>query len=85
MLVLMPPESSVSIEDVGGLTIHRMQVTGAYQAMGQPAPEPGQKQLGAIIQAPGRRVFVRLVGPIETVDRASADFDAMLRGVMPAG
>ena len=79
------PESSTSTEDVGGLKIFRMEVSGGYQAMGQPAPRPGQKQLGAIIQAPGRRVFVRLVGPLETVDQASADFDAMLKGVMPEG
>lgn len=79
------PESSTSTEDVGGLKIFRMEVSGAYLAMGQPAPRPGQKQLGAIVEAPGRRVFVRVVGPIETVDQASAQFDAMLRGVMPAG
>ena len=61
-----------------------METRGSYQAMGQPAPRPGQMQFGAIIEAPGRRVFVRLVGPEETVEASRDDFERLLEGVMPA-
>lgn len=77
-------EARTSTADVGGLTVHRMETRGSYQAMGQPAPRPGQMQFGAIIEAPGRRVFVRLVGPEETVEASRDDFERLLEGVMPA-
>lgn len=80
-----PAEAETSTEERGGLVIHRIETAGSYQAMGQPAPRPGQMQVGAIIEAPDRRVFVRLVGPEATVEAAKADFDAMIAGVMPAG
>ena len=49
--------------------------------MGQAAPRPGMMQLGAIIQAPGRTVFVRLVGQLETVEGARKEFEALVNGV----
>jgi hypothetical protein len=80
-----PADATTSTEERGGLVIHRVETAGQYQAMGQPAPRPGQMQLGAIVEAPGRRVFVRLVGPDATVEAAREDFDALVAGVMPAG
>ncbi len=80
-----PAEATTSTEERGGLVIHRVETAGSYQAMGQPAPRPGQMQLGAIIEAPGRRVFVRLVGPDATVEAAREDFDRLVAGVMPGG
>ena len=80
-----PADAITSTEERGGLVINRIETAGSYQAMGQPAPRPGQMQLGAIVEAPGRRVFVRIVGPEATVEAAREDFDAMIAGVMPAG
>ena len=77
--------AKTATSDVGGLTVMRMETSGSYQAMGQPAPRPGQMQFGAIVEAPGRRVFVRLVGPEATVEAARKDFDRLIDGVMPAG
>ncbi|MCP4837204.1 MAG: hypothetical protein GY895_20845 [Phycisphaera sp.] len=78
-------EAKTSTAEVGGLTVHRMETRGDYQAMGQPAPRTGQMQFGAIVEAPGRRVFVRVVGPEATVEGAREDFERLLEGVMPAG
>lgn len=78
-------EAMTSTADVGGLTVHRMETRGDYQAMGQPAPRTGQMQFGAIVEAPGRRVFVRVVGPEATVEAARDDFERLLEGVMPVG
>jgi len=80
-----PADATTSTEERGGLVIHRVETAGDYQAMGQPAPRPGQMQLGAIVEAPGRRVFVRLVGPDATVEAAREDFDRLVAGVMPGG
>ena len=80
-----PAQAKTSVVDIGGLTVNRMEVRGSYQAMGQPAPRPGQMQFGAIVEAPGRRVFVRITGPEATVEAAREDFDRLLEGVMPAG
>ena len=77
--------AKTATSDVGGLTVMRMETSGSYQAMGQPAPRPGQMQFGAIVEAPGRRVFVRIVGPEATVEAARKDFDRLIEGVMPAG
>jgi ribulose 1,5-bisphosphate carboxylase large subunit-like protein len=52
--------------------------------MGAPAPRPGYAQLGAIVEAPGRNVFIRLVGPEATVDANRAAFEAMLDGMTVA-
>ena len=53
-------------------------------AMGAPAPKANTLQLAAIVQAEGRNVFFRLVGPKETVEANRAAFDAMVEGLMPA-
>ena len=80
-----PVEASVTTKEIGSLTVTRVETAGSYQSMGAAAPRTGQAQIGAIIQAPGRRVFVRLVGPEGTVLASKEAFDAMLDGVMPAG
>ena len=77
--------AEITKTEVGGMKITRIQTAGSYQSMGAAAPRTGQGQIGAIIEAPGRRVFVRLVGPEGTVDGTAEAFDAMLAGVMPAG
>ena len=80
-----PADAEITKTEVGGMKITRIQTAGSYQSMGAAAPRSGQGQIGAIIEAPGRRVFVRLVGPEGTVNGTAEAFDAMLAGVMPAG
>ncbi len=66
---------------VAGMKVTWLELAGRYQGMGQAAPRPDMKQLGAILQAPDRTVFIRLVGPAATVDAASVDFEKMVMGV----
>ena len=60
--------------------VQTVETAGSYQAMGAPAPRTGQRQLGAIVEAPGRRIFIRVVGPDKTVEQARAEFEKMLTG-----
>jgi hypothetical protein len=53
-------------------------------AMGAPAPKKDSLQLAAIVQAEGRNVFFRLVGPKETVEANREAFNKMIDGLMPA-
>lgn len=66
---------------VSGMRVLRIESVGAYMGMGAAAPRPGQMQLGAIVEAPGRNVFIKLVGPQETVESNRAAFDALLAGM----
>ena len=61
-----------------GFNVELVETEGAYRGMGAPAPTAGQRQLGAIVEAPGRRIFIRLVGPDSTVDAARVEFQNML-------
>lgn len=66
---------------IAGMPVILLELAGAYQGMGAAAPRPGMKQLGAVIQAPDRTVYVRLVGPAATVDSAKGAFSAMMDGM----
>jgi hypothetical protein len=56
---------------------------GSYLQMGAAAPRGGYAQLAGVIDAPKRRVFVRLVGPEATVEANRAAFMEMLRTFRP--
>jgi hypothetical protein len=67
--------------EVAGLKVWRIESKGDYMGMGAAAPRPGYMQLGAIVQAPGRNVFMKLVGPEATVESNRAAFEAMVAGL----
>jgi hypothetical protein len=56
---------------------------GSYLQMGAAAPRGGYAQLAGVIEAPKRRVFVRLVGPEPTVEANRAAFMEMLQTFRP--
>ncbi|MSR43974.1 MAG: hypothetical protein EXS15_01245 [Phycisphaerales bacterium] len=76
-------QATPKLEDrtVAGIPVKWIELSGRYQGMGQAAPRPNMMQLGAILQAPDRTVFIRLVGPSATVEAARADFEAMVNGL----
>ncbi len=73
-----------SRKEVGPLEVELVELEGDYFAMGAPAAKRGFMQLAAIVQAEGRNVFFRLVGPKDTVESNRAAFDALIDGLMPA-
>ena len=72
--------STRSESQVNGMKVWRIESVGAYMGMGAAAPRPGYMQLGAIVEAPGRKVFMKLVGPQATVESNRAAFEAMVAG-----
>ena len=74
-------ESKRSQATVNGMQVSRVESVGDYMGMGAAAPRPGYMQLGAIVQAPGRTVFMKVVGPQATVESNRAAFEAMIAGI----
>jgi hypothetical protein len=64
--------------EADGMKITMISAAGLYQSMGAPAPRTGMAHTSAIIEAPGRRLFVRIVGPEATVNAAAARFQEMI-------
>jgi hypothetical protein len=78
------PEPKVTDKEVGPLKVKFVELEGDYMAMGAAAAKREFAQIGAIVQAPGRNVFFRLIGPKETIEANRADFMKMIDGLMPA-
>ena len=78
------PEPKLADKEVGPLKVKFVELEGDYLAMGAPAAKQGFSQIGAIVQASGRNVFFRLIGPKDTVEANRADFMKMIDGLMPA-
>ena len=78
------PEAIVRDFEVGPLQVKLVELEGDYMAMGAPAARRGFAQLGAIVQAQGRNVFFRLLGPKETVEANRGEFMNLIEGLMPA-
>lgn len=72
---------------INGLKVTMVSVAGTYLASMGPmfqsgqASKPGFKMLGAIIAAPEGNVFVKLTGPVKTIDGAEKAFTEMLNSV----
>lgn len=76
-------EATAKIVDrtINAIPVKMIELAGSYQGMGQAAPRGGMMQLSAIVQAPGRTVFIRLVGQAETVESWRGEFDTMVNGI----
>ncbi len=77
-------EPKLAAKEIGPLKVEFVELEGSYLAMGAAAPKAGFAQVGAIVQARGRNVFFRLIGPKETVDANRAAFMKLIDGLMPA-
>jgi len=78
------PEPKVTDKEVGPLKVKFVELEGDYMAMGAAGAKKDFSQIGAIVQASGRNVFFRLIGPKVTVAANRTDFMKMIDGLMPA-
>ena len=73
----------VAKRTVHGLAMTTIDVSGAYSGMGGPMAGasrtvPGYRLLGAIIEAPGGNVFIKLTGPAKTIAANQQKFELLL-------
>ena len=78
-----PPSEARATIDVDGMTANLIELQGSYAGMGAAAPRAGWAQLGAILQAPGRNVYIRLLGPERTVLANKEAWEALVRSARP--
>ena len=78
-----PAESKVENRTVAGMKVTIVSMSGTYASMtsGATTPLQGQGFKGAIVEAPGGSIFVRMTGPKEQVDEASAAWEQMILGM----
>ena len=79
-----PPDVIRSTKTLGPLQIELIELAGEYLSMGAVAPRADYLQLAAIVQANGRNVFFRLVGPKATVEANREAFMTLVDGIIPA-
>lgn len=72
---------TVSEVEVDGLRVHLIEMKGKYQGMSAPVAKPNSLHLGAIVEAPRGRLFIRLIGPEATVEANRAAWDALINGL----
>jgi hypothetical protein len=68
---------------VGKTKVTYVRTEGTYQSgmpMGPKTPLANQALLGAIIEAPGGSIFVKMTGPLAIVKAADGEFRAMVEG-----
>lgn len=74
-------------EDVGGIQITKVVLSGNYLAPSGPMMESqGKKEnfrlFGAIVEAPEGKLFFKFTGPAKTVEGSGAEFDALIGSIV---
>jgi hypothetical protein len=81
-----PGLPSKASQEIGGVKVTTVRVSGNYLAPGGPMMQStGKKENyrlnGAIVEAPEGLVFFKMTGPAKTIEAATAAFDAMVRSI----
>jgi hypothetical protein len=74
-------ESNRQERTIDGMRVILLDLAGTYQGMGGTGPRPDFRQLSAIVEAQGRRIFIRLLGPTATVEANVAQWNALIEGL----
>jgi hypothetical protein len=83
-----PAVAKVAKRTVRGLPITTIDVSGNYSGLAGPATSApraaaGYRLLGAIVEAPGGNVFIKLTGPAKTIAANQQKFEQLLASVQP--
>ena len=78
----------LTIRTVHGLRVTMVDLPGTYLGGGMgggapPAPKPGWRMLGAIIEGEGGPWFLKALGPDATIRQAKGDFEALVDSLEP--
>ncbi|MEX2217745.1 MAG: hypothetical protein WD749_03215 [Phycisphaerales bacterium] len=75
-----PATPEVRSQAVGGVNVTTVTLRGSYVGMNEPVRE-GWVMHGAIVEAPGGLIFVKMTGPAERMAAAAPAFDGMMAGM----
>lgn len=75
-----PMAPILSEKVIDGMPVHLVELRGRFRDMGG-ASHPGSLQLGAIVEVPGGRVFIRLIGPESTVEPWRDAWEKLIEGM----
>jgi hypothetical protein len=83
-----PAAAKIGTRTSHGLTITTIDVSGIYSGMGGPmvrdhTAAPAYRLLGAIVEAPGGKVFVKFTGPAKTIAANHAKFEQLIASFQP--
>jgi hypothetical protein len=73
-----PVHATIGDRTVHELAIKVVELKGLYQGVGQAAPRPDMMLLGAIVAAPGRTLYIRLIGQTATVESSRERFETLV-------
>lgn len=77
-----PAEPRVSKVRGQNVDVTRVELEGTYKDPFAPGgPQPGHLLLGAMVMTDDSGYFLKMVGPIKTMNEARAGFDAMLKSI----
>lgn len=75
--------------ETNGLRVSSVRVDGTLKAsgmgMGPTVDQPGFRLLGAVLEGPGGPWFIKVTGPVETLEAEQEAFEQMIRGVRLEG
>ena len=81
----LPVQPDVSEESIDGMAMTLVELRGEYLGMGGGWHKENYAMIVAMIDSPYGSLFIKLLGPDETVDRAREDYLSMLRGMRLIG
>ncbi len=75
-----PSKPIVQTRTIQGLRVHIAEMAGTYTGMNEP-PRGGWTLRGAVIEAPGGLLFVKMTGPADSMAAAAAGFTSLIDGL----
>jgi hypothetical protein len=81
-----PQPAKIAKRIIAGLNVSTLSVAGTYLGAGgmmgqEPEKKPNFRMTAAIVEAPDRLVFFKLIGPMNTVAAAENDFASLLESL----
>lgn len=76
-----PSKYQDATKTVAGMTVHTVEMTGAFANMGETTPHQNWMLRGSVVETPGGLLFVKMTGPREQMAAAAGAYAAMIEGM----
>lgn len=72
---------AIDTREVGGVSVHTVELQGTYLGMRRTAPKPDTMMRAAIIETASGLLFIKMVGPTDAMTASADGWDALLAGI----